>query len=812
MSSKSICLFLAISVTLLIYGTAQANYVTSNNELVITDSREWFGLIFAVPPALDWRVEYCPYVGGPHNHAYLINGHLTAIDSGDGNWTLVIIPAGTRVAYSSEADGGGGSGGGGSGGGGSGGGEPPPEPPAPEPPAPEPPEAEPPGVEPPEAEPPEPEPPLPVGPAASFTYSPELPIIGIDVYFDASSSRDPDGRIVSYRWDFRDGLARWGQVMSHTYEQTGWHSVTLTVTDDDGRQDSLQKSIMVGSQPFVDFTYSIPIDRTVVRFDASGSYDPDGGAIGSYEWDFDDGRTATQSGPVITHAYQEPGLYEVKLTVKDDEDQAGSTLKHIPILMYHNKIQIWTVNLQNVKDSAERIYITALRGHHAFELCFDVLGVISRMSLPHGIALSAQQAVVRGASPFSPVKILDYIMQIIRSELVSEISSLLYALDGEIRWELITSFRKIAEDPPDPNYTQIAEMEPFDPVEYVGDIPYELALVNLFNDISAKEVIAKALLTSIERFQGALLANDYEYVSLQTRSMRDYSDMMAQNVVNLEHSFDKLIREAQVFESDPNILIVLDEMQQRLLNEGFTLEETEYFKGLGVTDSEIEEYKRILLSFDISDLRVEIEELESIFAEDMSIYIDLSAQAQDIIMILSELEGDDHGSNLIIGDFENNMTNWGPTWNTPSPTFGYSTIGVTSGQRSLSIEPNKTGFQWAYRYSGFVDLEKYKALSVDVTWLAAEWRTTPWCNFTHVAINSDGPSGWQQYTPIDPANPNWPGTWDPVYWGDHTRTLTWDLSGYDATGATWTQIIFSTDFAGSTIGKYYIDNVRLISQ
>ncbi|MCJ7778414.1 MAG: hypothetical protein MUP16_08890 [Sedimentisphaerales bacterium] len=170
-----------------------------------------------------------------------------------------------------------------------------------------------------------------------------------------------------------------------------------------------------------------------------------------------------------------------------------------------------------------------------------------------------------------------------------------------------------------------------------------------------------------------------------------------------------------------------------------------------------------------------------------------------------------YADDIIIGDFEGSMEGWVPTWETPAPTFSYSTTGATLGASSLAIQPNKNGWQWSFMHDGIVDIKTYNILSADVTWVAAEWGTTPWCNFKEVAVDSNGTSGWKQYTPKDPCNPDWPGSWDPVNWGDQTRTLTWDLSGYDATGATWMHIVFSSNFGGDTPGKYYIDNVRLIA-
>jgi subtilisin family serine protease len=51
--------------------------------------------------------------------------------------------------------------------------------------------------------------------------------------FNASGSSDPDGVILSYRWDFGDGSVGSGPVVSHVFG-AGTFTVTLRVTDDDG--------------------------------------------------------------------------------------------------------------------------------------------------------------------------------------------------------------------------------------------------------------------------------------------------------------------------------------------------------------------------------------------------------------------------------------------------------------------------------------------------------------------------------------------------------------------------------------------------
>ena len=54
--------------------------------------------------------------------------------------------------------------------------------------------------------------------------------------FDGGASSDPDGSITSYRWNFGDGTAGEGKVVSHSFggSRDSTYDVTLTIEDDDG--------------------------------------------------------------------------------------------------------------------------------------------------------------------------------------------------------------------------------------------------------------------------------------------------------------------------------------------------------------------------------------------------------------------------------------------------------------------------------------------------------------------------------------------------------------------------------------------------
>lgn len=78
-------------------------------------------------------------------------------------------------------------------------------------------------------------------PVANFSYS----VNGTTVSFTDASS-DPDGTIVSRSWNFGDGGTSTATSPAHTYAANGSYTVTLTVTDNDGRVASRTDTISVG--------------------------------------------------------------------------------------------------------------------------------------------------------------------------------------------------------------------------------------------------------------------------------------------------------------------------------------------------------------------------------------------------------------------------------------------------------------------------------------------------------------------------------------------------------------------------------------
>lgn len=210
-------------------------------------------------------------------------------------------------------------------------------------------------------------------PVASFTESAETVYAGEEITFNAAESYDPDGTIVSYRWNFGDRTTSTVINVSHSYSESGTYTVTLTVTDDDGATDtaSATKTVLTkpvsNQKPVATFTESAKIVyiSEPIFFDASGSSDPDGSII-SYYWDFGDDTTGT--GVSVQHTYSQTGTYIVTLKVTDDDgaidtaSAAKAVLNRTETVQNQSPTAYFTESAETVS-SGENIHFDASESH-----------------------------------------------------------------------------------------------------------------------------------------------------------------------------------------------------------------------------------------------------------------------------------------------------------------------------------------------------------------------------------------------------------------------------------------------------------------
>ena len=89
-------------------------------------------------------------------------------------------------------------------------------------------------------------------PKASFSILPNPPYyIGLTntLTFNASSSAGTENSTLSFFWQFGDGTAGVGAIVTHTYEKAGKYTVTLTVVDDSGLSSKCRATITILPTP-----------------------------------------------------------------------------------------------------------------------------------------------------------------------------------------------------------------------------------------------------------------------------------------------------------------------------------------------------------------------------------------------------------------------------------------------------------------------------------------------------------------------------------------------------------------------------------
>jgi len=168
--------------------------------------------------------------------------------------------------------------------------------------------------------------------------------VGESYIFKADSSTSPNGKIRKYTWEFGDGTPQsTTRSTSHTYKKEGTYELTLTVTDEDGKEGEQTKSIKVKSSESLP-TARIsttpaakdPDEKSIkgkapfkVKFSANKSEDSDGSII-DYKWDLDGDGTIDEVNQTTEFTFKKIGTYNATLTVIDsDGNEDTDTFKII---------------------------------------------------------------------------------------------------------------------------------------------------------------------------------------------------------------------------------------------------------------------------------------------------------------------------------------------------------------------------------------------------------------------------------------------------------------------------------------------------
>src|SRR5262245_38992616 len=164
-------------------------------------------------------------------------------------------------------------------------------------------------------------------PAAEFAGAPTSGVAPLTVAFTDLSTGAP----TSWFWHFGDGAGSLVQHPSHTYQQAGLYTVSLTAKNAFGQdQETKVGYIAISAPPPPPDAQPFPFGRSPeVDFGASPSSglapltvdftDLSSASVTNWFWDFGDGETSTEKNP--THTYATGGRYSVFL---DASSASGS--------------------------------------------------------------------------------------------------------------------------------------------------------------------------------------------------------------------------------------------------------------------------------------------------------------------------------------------------------------------------------------------------------------------------------------------------------------------------------------------------------
>jgi PKD repeat protein len=135
----------------------------------------------------------------------------------------------------------------------------------------------------------------------------------------------------TYSWAFGDGGSSSQKDPSHTYSESGSFTARLTVTDDNGTQDSASVNINV-SEPTPQLSVSAsatPLSGNAPLNVSFSGFVSGGSPPYTYSWAFGDGGSSTQKDP--SHTYSQPGSYTATFTARDNAAQQRSATVGITV-------------------------------------------------------------------------------------------------------------------------------------------------------------------------------------------------------------------------------------------------------------------------------------------------------------------------------------------------------------------------------------------------------------------------------------------------------------------------------------------------
>ncbi|WJH36810.1 PKD domain-containing protein [Paenibacillus sp. CC-CFT747] len=178
-------------------------------------------------------------------------------------------------------------------------------------------------------------------------------------------------------------------------------------------------------------------------------------------------------------------------------------------------------------------------------------------------------------------------------------------------------YEGIADDPPDPNYQQVTPLGSRPAFDFLTNDPLDIAEAAVGTAAGTEQAINQALLSSLERYQGADAASHGQWALSHARAIQKYANLLDAQLTRTNAAMTQLF---QALAADKRPLdataAALEQLRSRIVSTGFTVEELTRLRSLGYSDEEIEQVRAGLAAKNYLFTKADFIDFQSDFKND----------------------------------------------------------------------------------------------------------------------------------------------------------------------------------------------------
>jgi gliding motility-associated-like protein len=161
----------------------------------------------------------------------------------------------------------------------------------------------------------------------------------------SNQSSVTDGTIASNLWSFGDGTTSAIPSPSHLYSSSSSYNVTLQVVSDLGCSSSITNPVIIYANPVITVSANNVCEGSGTSFSSSAIVN--GSAVSAIYWNFGDGGTSNQPGPL--HLYNSSGTYQAYMVAVSN--QGCSDTANLNVIIYPSPNASFTASDECIDDA-----------------------------------------------------------------------------------------------------------------------------------------------------------------------------------------------------------------------------------------------------------------------------------------------------------------------------------------------------------------------------------------------------------------------------------------------------------------------------